>query len=53
MSEKMLREIANDSMTPKKSDKQSSSDFFERLRGEDDDGLDYEIESYEVISEYR
>ena len=53
MSEKMLREIANDSMTPKKSDKQSSSDFFERLREEDEDGLDYEIESYEVISEYR
>ena len=53
MSEKMLREIANDSLTPKKRDKESSSDFFERLRGEDDDGLDYEIESYEVISEYR
>ena len=53
MSEKMLREIANDSLTPKKSDKESSSDLFERLRGEDEDGLDYEIESYEVISEYR
>ena len=52
MSEKMLREIANDSLTPKKSDKESSSDLFERLRGEDEDGLDYEIESYEVISEY-
>ena len=53
MSEKMLREIANDSLTPKKSDKGSSSDLFERLREEDEDGLDYEIESYEVISEYR
>ena len=53
MSEKMLRELANDSMTPKKSDKTSSSDLFERLREEDEDGLDYEIESYEVISEYR
>ena len=53
MSEKMLLEIANDSLTPKKSDKQSSSDLFERLREEDEDGLDYEIESYEVISEYR
>ena len=51
MSEKMLREISNDSLTPKKSDKKSSSDFFERLREEDEDGLDYEIESYEVISE--
>ena len=53
MSEKMLREIANASLTPKKSDKTSSSDLFERLREEDEDGLDYEIESYEVISEYR
>ena len=53
MSEKMLREIANDSLTPKKSDKVSSSDLFERLREEDEDGLDYEIESYEVISKYR
>ena len=53
MAEKMLREIANDSLTPKKSDKVSSSDLFERLREEDEDGLDYEIESYEVISEYR
>ena len=53
MSEKMLREITNDSLTPKKSDKVSSSDLFERLREEDEDGLDYEIESYEVISEYR
>ena len=50
---KNAREIANDSLTPKKSDKQSSSDFFERLREEDEDGLDYEIESYEVIAEYR
>ena len=49
MSEKMLREIANDSLTPKKSDKTSSSDLIERLREEDEDGLDYEIESYEVI----
>ena len=53
MSEKMLREISNDSQTPKKSDKKSSSDFFERLREEDEDGLDYDIESYEVISEFR
>ena len=53
MSEKMLREISNDSLTPKKSDKKSSSEFFERLREEDEDFLDYEIESYEFISEYR
>jgi len=53
MSEKMLREIANDSLTPKKRDTESSSDFFERLHEEDEDGLDYEVESYEVISEYR
>ena len=53
MSEKMLREIANHAWTPKTSDKTTSSDLFERLREEDEDCLDYEIESYEVISEYR
>ena len=49
----MLREISNDSLTPKKTDIESSSDFYERLRDVDDDGLDYEIESYETITEYR
>ena len=53
MEPKMLREIANDAITPKKSDKiESSNDFYERLR-DPDDGFDNEIESYEVITEYR
>ena len=50
---KMLREITNDGITPKKSDKmESSKDFYERLV--DDEDLNCpEIESYEVITEYR
>jgi len=50
---KMLREITNDGITPKKSDKmESSKDFYERLV--DDEDLNcQEIESYEVITEYR
>ena len=53
MSPKMLREIAEDDLTPKKSDKmESSNDFYQRLK-EPDDGFDYDIESYEVITEYR
>ena len=39
MSKKMLREISNDSLTPKKTDTESSSDFYERLHDVDDDGL--------------
>ena len=53
MSEKMLREIANDSLTPKKSDKTSSSDFFERLADPFDLETVNEVESYEVIAEYK
>ena len=53
MTSKMLREIVEDDLTPKKSDKiENSNDFYERLR-DPDDGFDYEIESYEVITEYR
>ena len=49
----MLREIANDKLTPKKSDKiETSKDFYERLV-DDDDLIVNEIESYEVITEYR
>ena len=49
----MLREISHDKLTPKKSDKvETSNDFFERL-AEDDDRNVNEIESYEVITEYR
>ena len=53
MASKMLREIVEDDLTPRKSDKiESSNDFYERLR-DPDDGFDNEIESYEVIAEYR
>ena len=53
MASKMLREIVEDDLTPKKSDKiENSNDFYERLR-DPDDGFDNEIESYEVITEYR
>ena len=53
MTSKMLREIVEDDLTPKKSDKiENSNDFYERLR-DPDDGFDNEIESYEVITEYR
>ncbi len=49
----MLREISHDVKTPKKSDTmESSNDFFERLACEDDLNCN-EIESYEVITEYR
>ncbi len=49
----MLREINHDVKTPKKSDTmESSNDFFERLACEDDLNCN-EIESYEVITEYR
>ena len=49
----MLREIANDKLTPKKSDKiETSKDFYERLV-DDEDLITNEIESYEVITEYR
>ena len=51
--QKMLREIANDNITPKKSDKmESSTDFYERLIDDEDQNCN-EIESYEVITEYR
>jgi len=53
MESKMLREITNDVLTPKKKDKvENTQDFYERLK-DPDDGFDYEIESYEVITEYR
>ncbi len=53
MDSKMLREIAHDNLTPKKTDKRASTDLFERLADEDDDVNCPEIESYEVFAEYR
>ncbi len=53
MESQMLREIAHDRLTPKKSDKmESAKDFYDRLVDEED-LIGNEIESYEVITEYR
>ena len=43
--EKMLREIAKDAITPKKSDKKVQNDLYERLEdGDFYEGLDYDDE---------
>ena len=43
--EKMLREIANDAITPKKSDKKVQNDLYERVDdGDFYEGLDYDDE---------
>ena len=42
---KMLREIANDQLTPKKYDISVQNDLYERKDGEfDDDDLDYDTD---------
>ena len=44
--QKMLREIANDELTPKKSDSMVKNDLYERKNDDfEDDGLDYEMDS--------
>ena len=44
--QKMLREISNDELTPKKSDSMVKNDLYERKNDDlEDDGLDYEIDS--------
>ena len=43
--QKMLREISNDDLTPKKSDKMLQNDLYARKDGEfEDDGLDYDTD---------
>ena len=43
--QKMLREIANDAITPKKSDKKVQNDLYERVEdGDFYEGLDYDDE---------
>ena len=45
--QKMLREIANDAITPKKRDSKVQNDLYEKM--DDDDfyeGLDYDDQSY-------
>ena len=46
--QKMLREIANDKLTPKKSDSKSETELYERS---EDDGLDYE-DQYTTLTEF-
>tara|TARA_Y100001938_G_scaffold136082_1_gene198518 strand:- start:484 stop:678 length:195 start_codon:yes stop_codon:yes gene_type:complete len=42
--QKMLREISNDDITPKKSDKITQNDLYERKDDEfEEDGLDYDV----------
>ena len=44
--QKMLREIANDNITPKKRDTLVQNDVYERKNdGFEDDGLDYEMDA--------
>ena len=44
--QKMLREIANDELTPKKSDSMVKNDLYERKNDDfEDDGLDYDMDS--------
>ena len=41
--QKMLREIANDDITPKKPDSKVQNDLYERINDDyDEDGLDYD-----------
>tara|TARA_R100000008_G_scaffold56392_1_gene34697 strand:+ start:267 stop:482 length:216 start_codon:yes stop_codon:yes gene_type:complete len=44
--QKMLREIANDNITPKKRDTMVQNDLYERQNDEfEDDGLDYDTDA--------
>ena len=44
-SQKMLREITNDDLTPKKYDKLIKNDLYERQNDDfEDDGLDYDTD---------
>ena len=44
--DKMLREIANDAITPKKTDRITQNDLYERSNDDfDDDGLDYDTDA--------
>ena len=44
--QKMLREISNDDLTPKKRDTLVKNDLYERKDDDfDDDGLDYDVDA--------
>ena len=50
--QKMLREIANDDITPKKRDTRVQNDLYERLDSDfEDDGLDYDTDPI-TLSEF-
>ena len=48
MEKKMLREITNDKLTPKKRDSLLETELFDP---QEDDGLDYEVDSM-TLTEY-
>ena len=48
MEKKMLREITNDKLTPKKHDSLVETELFDP---EEDDGLDYEVDTM-TLTEY-
>ena len=44
--QKMLREIVNDDITPKKRDSKVQNDLYERINDDyDEDGLDYDTDA--------
>ena len=47
MEPKMLREITNDAITPKKRDKKVQNDLYEKKEdGDFYEGLDYEVDAF-------
>ena len=50
--QKMLREIANDDITPKKRDTTVQNDLYERQNDKfEDDGLDYDVDT-QILAEF-
>ena len=50
--QKMLREIANDDITPKKLDTTVQNDLYERQNNDfEDDGLDYDVDT-QILAEF-
>tara|TARA_R100000742_G_C4269180_1_gene87637 strand:- start:483 stop:695 length:213 start_codon:yes stop_codon:yes gene_type:complete len=50
--QKMLREIANDDITPKKRDTTVQNDLYERQNNDfEDDGLDYDVDT-QILAEF-
>jgi len=50
--QKMLREISNDDLTPKKHDSVVQNDLYERKDDDfEDDGLDYDIQT-QILTEF-